>query len=155
MRISHETIYLSLFVQSRGELRRQLTARLRTGRTKRRQGARPEYRGRIPDMVNISQRPAEVEDRAVPGWEGDLVMGAHGRSAVATLVERQTRYVLLAHLGRDRSTATVVQALKDRIQRLPAHLVRSLTWEKNVPAEDRRRPRADGATPQTTSPTRC
>jgi IS30 family transposase len=131
MRISHETIYLSLFVQSRGELRRQLTAQLRTGRTKRRRGGRPEYRGRIPGMVSISQRPAEVEDRALPGhWEGDLILGGHGRSAVATLVERQTRYVLLAHLGRDRSTDHVIAALKDRIQALPGHLVKSLTWDQ-------------------------
>jgi IS30 family transposase len=137
MRISHETIYQSLYVQSRGELRRQLTAQLRTGRTKRRVGGRPEYRGRIPDMVNISQRPAEAEDRAVPGhWEGDLLLGGHGRSAIATLVERQTRYVLLAHLGRDRTTATVVQALIDRIRGLPAHLVRSLTWDQGKELSD-------------------
>jgi len=139
MRISHETIYQSLYVQSRGELRRQLTAQLRTGRTKRRVGGRPEYRGRIPDMVTISQRPAEVKDRAVPGhWEGDLLLGGHGRSAVATLVERQTRYVLLAHLGRDRRTATVVQALIDRIKGLPAHLVRSLTWDQGKELTDHR-----------------
>jgi IS30 family transposase len=133
MRISHETIYLSLYVQSRGELNRQLTAHLRSGQTKRRVGARPQHRGRIADMVNISQRPADVQDRAVPGhWEGDLILGGHGRSAVATLVERQTRYVLLAYLGRDRRTATVVQALIDRIHDLPAHLVRSLTWDQGV-----------------------
>ena len=131
MRISHETIYLSLYVQSRGELRRQLTAQLRTGRTKRRVGGRPEYRGRIGDMVMISQRPAEVADRAVPGhWEGDLVMGAYGRSAIATLVERQTRYVLLARLGDGRDTEHVIGALTDRIQTLPSHLVRSLTWDQ-------------------------
>jgi IS30 family transposase len=131
MRISHETIYLSLYVQSRGELRRQLTAQLRTGRTKRRVGGRPEYRGQIPAMVNISQRPAEVQDRAVPGhWEGDLVMGAYGRSAVATLVERHTRYVMLARLGDGRGTEQVIAALKTRIRTLPAHLVRSLTWDQ-------------------------
>ena len=131
MRISHETIYLSLYVQSRGELRRQLTAHLRTRRTTRRAQGRVETRGRIRDMVNISQRPAEVEDRAVPGhWEGDLLMGAGRRSAVATLVERHTRYVLLAHLGRDRTTEHVTEALKQRIQTLPEHLKRSLTWDQ-------------------------
>jgi transposase, IS30 family len=137
MRISHETIYLSLYVQSRGELRRQLTGQLRTGRTKRRVGGRPERRGQIPNMVNISERPAEVEDRAVPGhWEGDLILGSYGQSAVATLVERQTRYVLLAYLGSDRRTQTVIQALIDRIQGLPAHLLRSLTWDQGKERTD-------------------
>ena len=131
MRISHETIYLSLYVQSRGELRRALTAQLRTGRSARKPHGRVETRGRIAEMVNISQRPAEVADRAVPGhWEGDLLMGAHNQSAVATLVERQTRYVMLAYLGTDRSTAAVTAALKDQITRLPVHLKRSLTWDQ-------------------------
>jgi IS30 family transposase len=128
MRISHETIYRSLFVQSRGELRRQLSANLRTGRTKRRARGRRDDRGRIPDMVPISERPPEVEDRAVPGhWEGDLLLGAGGRSAIATLVERQTRYVLLAHLGRERTTGHVIAALQAQIQTLPTQLTRSLT----------------------------
>ena len=131
MRISHETIYLSLYVQSRGELRRQLTKHLRSGRSARKPRGRVEKRGRIVDMVNISQRPAEVADRAVPGhWEGDLILGSYGRSAVATLVERQTRYVLLAYLGTDRSTAGVTEALKGQITSLPAHLKRSLTWDQ-------------------------
>jgi len=134
MRISHETIYLSLYLQTRGELRRQLTSQLRTGRQARKpQGRQAVGRGKIADMAHISQRPAEVEDRAVPGhWEGDLILGAHGRSAVATLVERQTRYVMLAHLGRDRTTVHVTAALRQRIQDLPAHLIRSLTWDQGV-----------------------
>jgi IS30 family transposase len=132
LRISPETIYQSLFVQGRGELRRQLARHLRSGRTKRR--PRPqglERRGRIADMVPISQRPAEVEDRAVPGhWEGDLLIGKGQHSAIATLVERHTRYVMLAYLGRDRTTEHVTWALKQRIQTLPKHLVQSLTWDQ-------------------------
>jgi IS30 family transposase len=133
MRISHETIYLSLFVQSRGELRRQLTGYLRTGRRARKPQGRLERRGRIPEMVNISQRPAEVADRAVPGhWEGDLIIGAGHGSAVATLVERHTRFVMLAYLGQERSTELVTEALKQRIQDLPEHLKRSLTWDQGT-----------------------
>jgi IS30 family transposase len=131
MRISHETIYQSLYLQSRGELRRQLTRHLRTRRSTRRARGRSDRRGRILDMVNISERPAEVEDRAVPGhWEGDLLIGKGQHSAVATLVERQTRYVLLAWLGYDRTTEQVIGALKQRIQHLPEHLRRSLTWDQ-------------------------
>jgi IS30 family transposase len=131
MRISHETIYRSLFVQSRGELRRQLSAKLRTGRSKRHARGRRDDRGRIADMVPISERPPEVEDRAVPGhWEGDLLLGAGGRSAIATLVERQTRYVLLARLGSERTTEQVIAALKAQIQTLPRQLTRSLTWDQ-------------------------
>ena len=131
MRIGHETIYRALFVQSRGELRRQLAANLRSGRTNRRPQGRVDDRGRIPDMVPISRRPPDVADRAVPGhWEGDLLVGARNRSFVVTLVERQTRYVLLARLGRDRSTEHVIDALKTRIAGLPAHQLRSLTWDQ-------------------------
>jgi IS30 family transposase len=131
LRISHETIYRSLYVQSRGQLRRQLAANLRTGRTKRRARGRRDDRGRIVGMVPIAERAPEVDDRRVPGhWEGDLLIGAGGRSAIATLVERQTRYVLLARLGADRTSAHVIGALKERIQDLPAHLTRSLTWDQ-------------------------
>jgi transposase, IS30 family len=131
MRISHETIYQSLYVQSRGELRRQLTAALRTARATRRARGRADGRGRIVEMVPIAERPPEVDDRRVPGhWEGDLMIGAGGRSAIATLVERQTRYVLLARLGYDRTTAHVTDALKQRIGELPSHLVKSLTWDQ-------------------------
>ncbi len=133
MRISHETIYRALYVQSRGELRRQLSGQLRTGRDRRKPQGHVERRGHIPDMVSISQRPPEVEDRAVPGhWEGDLLVGARNQSFVATLVERHTRYVMLAGLGRDRRTEHVIGALKDQIQTLPSHLTRSLTWDQGT-----------------------
>ena len=130
--ISHETIYQSLYVQSRGELRRQLAANLRTKRTRRRpRGAGLGQRGKIRDMVPISQRPPQAEDRAVPGhWEGDLLVGKQGRSFIATLVERQTRYLMLARLGDKRTTEHVTDALKKRIQELPTELVRSLTWDQ-------------------------
>lgn len=96
MRISHETIYKTVYVQGRGELRRELARCLRTGRAKRIRRGRFENRTRIPDMVMISERPPEVEDRAVPGhWEGDLLMGKANKSAIGTLVERSTRFVML------------------------------------------------------------
>jgi IS30 family transposase len=130
MRVSHETIYQSLFVQSRGALRKELTSCLRSGRTRRRpQGRR--VRGQIKDMIEISERPAEIEDRAVPGhWEGDLIIGAYGRSAIVTLVERHTRYVMLARIGRDTSTLTVCAAITAQMQSLPEHLTQSLTWDR-------------------------
>jgi transposase, IS30 family len=130
MRISHETIYRSLYVQSRGELRWQLTKKLRTGRRTRRAQGRDETRGRIAAMVPIAQRPPEVDDRRVPGhWEGDLLVGAGGRSAIVTLVERHTRYVLLAALE-DQTTLHVTDVLAQRIATLPSHLARSLTWDQ-------------------------
>jgi IS30 family transposase len=133
MRISPETIYQSLFLQSRGELRRQLTAELRTGRKSRKPQGTVQHRGHIPGMVNISERPAEIEDRAVPGhWEGDLILGARQKSAVVTLVERQTRFVMLARLTGGRGTEEVTGALKGQIVRLPAYLARSLTWDQGV-----------------------
>jgi transposase, IS30 family len=131
MRISHETIYQAVYVQSRGELRRQLTGYLRTARTKRRAQRARGGRGQIKDMVLISERPAQIEDRAVPGhWEGDLILGARGASSIATLVERQTRFVMLARLGTRRDTEHVTDALKQRIAELPAELIRSLTWDQ-------------------------
>jgi IS30 family transposase len=131
MRVSHETIYQSLFVQGRGELRRELHRCLRSGRAKRRSQSRPDARGVIPNMVMISERPAEVADRAVPGhWEGDLILGARGRSAVGTLVERATRYVLLLHLPDGRGAENVNDAMKQAIIGLPEQLRRSVTWDQ-------------------------
>ena len=131
MRVSHETIYRALYIQGRGELRRELAACLRTGRARRRAQAELEDRGRMAGMVLISQRPAEVADRAVPGhWEGDLVLGRNGKSAVATLVERRTRYVLLAALPGGRTAPEVRDALVGAITNLPSHLRRSLTWDR-------------------------
>jgi IS30 family transposase len=131
MRIAPETIYQSLYVQSRGGLRKQLTRYLRSGRAKRKPRRGPTGQGRIPDMVSISERPPEIEDRAVPGhWEGDLLVGKGNRSFIGTLVERQTRYVLLSHLGTDASTETVTAKIAERILTLPEHLRRSLTWDQ-------------------------
>lgn len=131
MRVSHETIYRALYIQGRGELRRELAACLRTGRARRRAQAELEDRGRMAGMVLISQRPAEIADRAVPGhWEGDLVLGRNGKSAIATLVERQTRYVLLAALPGGRTAPEVRDALVGAVTTLPAHLRRSLTWDR-------------------------
>ena len=128
--VSHETIYQSLYVQGRGELRRELAACLRTGRAQRKPQGRLDRRGQIPGMVMISERPAEAEDRAVPGhWEGDLIVGKDGKSFIATLVERSTRYVLLAKVA-DAKAETVRLALQEVVARLPEHLWRSLTWDQ-------------------------
>jgi IS30 family transposase len=130
MWVSHETIYQSLFVQGRGELRRELHRCLRSGRATRRPQHRLERRGRIADMVMISARPAEVADRAVPGhWEGDLIVGKASKSHVGTLVERSTRYVVLLQLD-DARVETVAEAMKREIAKLPAELVKSLTWDQ-------------------------
>ncbi|HEV2070234.1 MAG TPA: IS30 family transposase [Acidimicrobiales bacterium] len=131
MWVSYETIYQSLFVQGRGELRRELHRCLRTGRAQRRARSRLERRGGIPDMVNIADRSAEADDRAVPGhWEGDLIMGQNNRSAVGTLVERTTRYLLLLHLPHGREAIKVNEAMKQAIAALPEDLVRSITWDQ-------------------------
>jgi IS30 family transposase len=131
MTVSHETIYTSLYVQGRGELRRELAACLRTGRASRRPQGRLETRGHITDMVMISERPAEAEDRAVPGhWEGDLIIGKDGHSQVGTLVERSTGYVLLLHLPNSRTAAEVRDAMTAKIATLPAQLFRSITWDQ-------------------------
>jgi transposase, IS30 family len=128
--VSHETIYQTLYVQGRGELRRELARCLRSGRTARRPRGRLQARGKIPGMVSISQRPAEAADRAVPGhWEGDLITGQNGRSHIATLVERSTRYVLLAQVD-DSRARTVAAALARQAATLPRHLWRSLTWDQ-------------------------
>jgi transposase, IS30 family len=128
--VSHETIYKSLYVQGRGELRRELARCLRSGRAQRRPHGRLETRGRIPHMIMISQRPAEADDRAVPGhWEGDLLVGKDGKSHIATLVERSTRYVMLAKIANAKAE-TVTAALAETVTRLPAHLWRSLTWDQ-------------------------
>jgi len=131
MRVSPETIYQSLYVQGRGALRKELAACLRTGRAIRRTRSRIDNRGRIPEMVMISDRPADAEDRAVPGhWEGDLIIGKAGRSAVGTLVERSTRYVMLLHLPGEHTAETVRKAMTTKIRTLPEHLVRSITWDQ-------------------------
>ena len=133
MRVSHETIYRTLFVQARGGLRQELTACLRTGRSQRRAHQRTVHSGtgRIRDMVPISARPREVEDRAIPGhWEGDLLIGSGGQSAIATLVERASRYVVLVSLPHGRTAADVRAALTRQVTRLPADLRRTLTWDQ-------------------------
>jgi IS30 family transposase len=132
MYVSHETIYLSLFVQGKGALRRELTECLRTGRAYRRPKTKraPSGKGRIVDPVMISERPAEVEDRAVPGhWEGDLLMGRR-QTAIGTLVERHTRYVMLFPLPDGNTAEAVRNQLAATVQRLPDHLWQSLTWDQ-------------------------
>jgi IS30 family transposase len=130
-RVSHETIYQSLYVQGRGALRTELHQALRTGRAIRRPKARSatKRRSRIPDMVLISERPAEVDDRAVPGhWEGDLILGSK-RTCIGTLVERKTRFVMLLKL-RNGTADEVRRAMTTRIKTLPTELRRSVTWDQ-------------------------
>ena len=131
MRVSHETIYRSLFVQARGALRKELTACLRSGRTRRRPHGRKDPGGYIKDMVLIADRPAEIDDRAVPGhWEGDLMLGARGQSAIATLVERQTRYVMVLAVGRNKTSHHGCALIAKKIRTRPQHLTVSLTWDR-------------------------
>ena len=133
MRVSHETIYQHLFVQGRGELRRELSRCLRSGRAKRVAQGRIEGRGHHPNMVMISERPAEVADRAVPGhWEGDLIVGKAGASAVGTLVERTTRFVMLLHLPDGRSAEQVNEAMKVAVTTLPGEMFRTITWDQGA-----------------------
>lgn len=133
MRISHESIYQALYVQGRGELRRELTRCLRTGRAMRKPARRVDARisRRIPDTVMISERPADVQDRAVPGhWEGDLIIGSAARSQIGTLVERATRFTMLCHLPYGRTAAEVNAAIVTTMSTLPTELRRTLTWDQ-------------------------
>ena len=131
-RVSHETIYRSLFVQARGVLKKDLQAHLRSGRALRRSryaSSKSDSRGSLPDMISIRARPASVEDRAVPGhWEGDLLCGS-SNSYIVTLVERHSRYVLLAKVP-NRDSQSVITALIDQAHRLPEELIKSLTWDR-------------------------
>jgi IS30 family transposase len=139
--VSHETIYRSLFVQARGVLKKELLCHLRSKRTIRRSkqaGLISDGRGQIKDLVSIRQRPAVVDDRAVPGhWEGDLLSGSKN-SYIATLVERHTRYVMLAKVA-NKDTQTVVSALIKQAKKLPSELYKSLTWDRGKELTDHRR----------------
>jgi IS30 family transposase len=140
-RVSHETIYRSLFVQARGVLKKELLSYLRSKRTirrTRRTDPNGDRRGQIKDLVSISQRPAAVEDRAVPGhWEGDLLSGSKN-SYIATLVERHTRYAMLAKVA-NKDTQTVIPALIKQAKALPNELYKSLTWDRGKELTDHRR----------------
>lgn len=135
MRVSHETVYQALFVQAKGTLKTELTGSLRSGRTRR--VCRAERRAitaksqAIPNMIMITERPPEAADRAVPGhWEGDLIMGKSNKSAIATLVERASRYVILQRLPYDHTAERTAYALAGAMGRLPVLLKRSLTWDQ-------------------------
>jgi IS30 family transposase len=134
MRVSHETIYRSLFIQARGVLKKELVHHLRSGRLFRRSRhatTKGQGRGGIKDAVSIRERPPEAEDRAVPGhWEGDLLSGS-GNTHVATLVERRSRFTILVKVG-SKDTATVVKALERRVRTLPTQLRRTLTWDRGT-----------------------
>ena len=136
MWVSHETIYQSIYVQGRGGLKRELATCLRTGRAlrkPRRQADRRRSRERIKDMILISERPPEAEDRAVPGhWEGDLILGAANKTAIGTLVERTTRFVMLLHLPGDHGAEAVRDAMVNAMAALPEFLRRTLTWDQGI-----------------------
>jgi IS30 family transposase len=141
MHVSHETIYKSLFIQARGVLKQDLIKQLRIRRRMRqphRRVAREELRGKLPNILSIRERPAEAEDRAVPGhWEGDLLCGSK-RSQIVTLVERHSRFTALIKVT-DNKTSTVVSALSRHIRRLPTSLRRSLTWDQGKEMADHKR----------------
>jgi len=140
-RVSHETIYRTLFIQARGALKKELLQHLRKTRAMRRSRHHTQKtadHGRIPDAVSIRERPADVEDRAVPGhWEGDLLFGSNN-SQIATLVERQTRYVMLARV-KSKDTETVINALIKQAHKLPRELYKSLTWDRGKEMADHKR----------------
>ena len=138
MRVSAETIYQSLYVQSRGALRRDLTRCLQTGRALRRPRRRPgQRRNQIPDMITIAERPAAADDRAVPGhWEGDLILGKNNLSAIGTLVERTTGYTMLVHLPDGYKAEQVRDALTEKIKTIPEILRASLTWDQGIEMRD-------------------
>jgi IS30 family transposase len=140
-RVSHETIYRSLFIQARGVLKKELLQYLRSERTMRKPihvGQLEDGRGKIPHAISISERPATIEDRAVPGhWEGDLIAGTNN-SYIATLVERHTRYVTLVKID-DKRTECVVTALIKQAKKLPGELYKSLTWDRGTEMKDHQR----------------
>jgi IS30 family transposase len=139
--VSHETIYRTLYIQARGALKKELLAHLRRTRAMRRSRhhtQKTDNHGRIVDAISISERPATAEDRAIPGhWEGDLLFGSHN-SQIATLVERQTRYVMLVKVG-GKDTETVVNALIKNARKLPQELYKSLTWDRGKEMADHKR----------------
>jgi len=133
--VSHETIYQALYVQGRGQLRQDLARQLSTGRSSRksRDGAAKRSPSPFKDALKISQRPAEAEDRAIPGhWEGDLILGAGNRSAIGTLVERTTRFTILLHLPDCHTADEVARAMISEMSKLPGHLRRSITWDRGT-----------------------
>lgn len=145
--VSPEAIYQSLYVQGRGGLRAELTTALRTGRARRRpKGPKPGrgVNGRIVEPVLISERPAEVADRAVPGhWEGDLILGRSSRSQIGVIVERTSRFLVLVHLPADRRAETVRDALAAKLPQLPAAMMRSITWDQGKEMAEHARFRVD------------